>query len=1056
MSRLDGLQWRSFQSRFQEIAEHFPSRVALADSHHELRYHQLKVMTDGLSLLIQRCGGAQNDLIVVFMPSSIEYVVACLSILKAGSAFLPIPIDLPPRQVGLILADAKPKVILTTPSSRELFEHITKEHEVTESVRLKLGERINLKIDQSELNCSVKITNPNPEERAVVEVDEESYAFATYTSGTTGKPKGVIQIQRALVESYDARHRFNPYGDEERVACNVFFMWEILRPLLVGGTTFVIPDELLAQPKQLVQLLLDHQVTEVLFTPSAFQRVIRSLSKEELKSSLRNLRTIWLNGEVVTSKLVKEALSALPLQVKLLNTYSICECHDVANSNLRALNLDLINDEHKGICPVGRPDIGVIVKLRSGEELLDEGEGELYIRGHGLGAGYLHLPELSAERFPSIAGDRYYATGDRATINQEGQITIHGRLGNMVKMRGYSVYLNAIEEALNQHPIIKDVRVFLRGDHLSQHLTAFVIGQQGALSDWINERTQSAPKLREWLKNHLPSYMIPSIYVSLEYFPVHPISGKLDQHALWDLERQEVLSLEELKQMPQETWAECIKLMTLLWARALELDAELIGPMSDFYDLGGHSLSMVDLVLSVEEVFDLKLDGDELYESPLFGDYLTRILKDRLNTLLPSEHILMPSQDSHGSQDQAFDLNHPTDRRLPFWEDSDLQLDLPLSSINQSGTHGTSERVTLEAAKQIFLTGATGYLGLALLDSLLAHAPQNSTITCLIRRSSDLPAKSGETRLAEKLSDAGFCELNPLLLSGRVRVVEGDITEHMFGLDEGHYQRLANEIDLIFHCAAFVNLRASYTQMKPSIVDGARALIRFAATEKLKTLHHISTNSVLSVKTDGSFPERPISLDDATLLKDGYSQAKWAAEYLMDKAKEFKIPITIYRPGNIGPHRYKKYVNPNDLSTMIWRSCSYDKSAPSNCGWRFELTPVDMIAEMITEISKLTFANEYYHLVHPFPIDGDSLFEILKSHGKIDQVSQSWQDWREELLHSSEPSNRILGGALPHFNELLVIDDRFSVQGVCKDIPHLGAYYSRSPELEVILEHFFK
>ena len=1033
--------WLSYQERFAQVAHQHSTRVALVDQHRVKSYHDLDQETSALSLALQERGASRDDLIVIYMPPSYEYVASCLAILKAGAAFLPVPVDLPASQVGLILEDAQPKVVLTSEAWAPTIHTLTPALSGTA-----LSERVLVLSDQTLSELTRTYDPAQPE--AVRPSQPQDLAFATYTSGTTGKPKGVLQVQSALVASYDARHRFNPYGEGERVACHVFFMWEILRPLLVGATTVVIPDELIAMPKRLVSFLKSQEVTEVLFTPSAFQRVIRSLPAEELCEGLSGLRTIWLNGEVVTTKLVQEALASLPPTLKLLNTYSICECHDVSNANLKTLPLDELTAHHGGLCPVGHADEGVVVRVMTADGLKAEGEGELYIGGHGLGPGYLHLNALTQERFPEVEGARYYATGDLSQLSAEGLITIKGRLGTMVKLRGYSVYLNSIEEALRLHPQVLDARVFLRGEHLSQHLTAFVVGQQSALAEWMEEESQSAPQLQAWLTKHLPAYAIPSVWVRVEQLPVHPISGKLDQEALWALERAELPSLEELKGAPQESWEECQALMRALWARALEVDLTRVKLESDFYALGGHSLSMVDLVMSVEETFGVRLEGDELYERPTLEGFMMRALKD--HPTHPNTSDLTPDLTSTQAHDE------------PFWTPQDLSLMWPvhtllsqasLNTIEMSTTEtSTTERVKLSEARAVLLTGATGHLGLGLLEGLLTRLPSQSKVYCLVRPSE---GRSGLERLSQLYKNAQLSKDEALSDPARVEVIEGDICHPQLGLSAEHYDQLSAEVELIFHCAAFVNLRARYEQMRPSIVEGTRHILHFAATKRLKTLHHVSTNSVLAGE-ERSFSEESAERFTGAPLIDGYSQAKWVAERLVEQATAQGLPTTVYRPGNIGPHRVTGYMNPNDLMSVLLRACVSAHEAPIDTQWALELTPVDVTAELMLSIAELASPQPRYHLVHPHSVALDALFDELSEKLRAQSLSKverrDWRAWREVLLASGEPTLRVLASSLPYFTEQLSAQPCYALDHLKADLPEQARYFEQPLEPHALLK----
>ena len=153
----------------------------------------------------------------------------------------------------------------------------------------------------------------------------DSLAFIPFTSGTTGDPKGVMQTSGSVMSSYFARYRFSSYSAGDRVACNIFFPWEFLRPLLKGGTVYVVPDDVVFLPRALAAFIAERRISEILFTPSLLQGVLNSADHKLLRAQLSSLRVVWLNGEVVPTSLLKLALDVLPDSARVFNTYSISE-----------------------------------------------------------------------------------------------------------------------------------------------------------------------------------------------------------------------------------------------------------------------------------------------------------------------------------------------------------------------------------------------------------------------------------------------------------------------------------------------------------------------------------------------------------------------------------------------------------------------------------------------------------------------------------------------------------------------------------------------------------
>jgi amino acid adenylation domain-containing protein/thioester reductase-like protein len=916
--------WESVQELFHAQASQTPNEIAIVDGSLEKTYLELDRDSDELSRAIQAIGVNKNELVAIFMESSYEYIHATLGVLKSGAAFLPISTDLPDESILAILHDASPRIILT---------------DQTQAHRVSLTSNITQMMlsDTVDPRMWGEWDNPN-----IVQTQSSDLAFATYTSGTTGEPKGVLQTQLAMVTSYKSRYDFQPYQAGERVACNIFFMWEFLRPLLQGATCYVIPDSTIYTPRKLVNFLSVNKITEVLLTPSVLQALIASNKGGALKTRLGLLRTIWLNGEVVTHELINQARAALPETMRILNTYSICECHDVANYDTQ-----WISPDQSGPIPVGYPGQGVkVVVIPIGtDESAPKGSGEIYIGGDGLARGYLGQPALTQEKFIDIEHTRFYATGDLGEIADDNLIFIYGRCDSMVKIRGYSVSLGAIEESIRTHCAASEAVVLANGDHLAQHLTAYVIRKDDAT--WSIDSTSSySHELRALLSGHLPAHMIPTKFIEIESVPINSVTGKADYKALINLDTNQAEEL-GLIDKNKDSFENIIQ---KLWAHALEVDPFAINQDANFFDLGGHSLSAVTLTLDIEEFMGIELEGTEIYESPNLSDFLVHIKGNRDN---PHER-----------------------EQLRFWDDAAA----PLSDfVHPRAIGDNSSMTTIRNAASILITGSTGFLGSFLLDSIISNTNAGTKIYCLVRPTDGITAHD---RLQTNLLRRGIT--SSLEIGTRVMILEGDIAKPHFGLQENLYEQLSNEIDTIFHCAANVNLQYGYSQLRDSIVVGTREVFKFATYKNLKSVHYISSNAV--------FPDVPGRLyrDDtdissfASAIQGGYGQAKWVADRISQRAREAGVPVNIYRPGNIGPHTHNGSFNSNDLQTMILKACLVTRTAPSDADWQFEMTPVDVVAMTIVEAAAGKLGKNY-NVVQEAPLGATLIFSRLFSLGLIQE-----------------------------------------------------------------------
>lgn len=876
---------------FRRQAQTTPHATAVVGDDCSLTFQELDQRSDRLAAVLQHHGVGVDDTVGLYMEKSAAYVVGCLAALKAGGAFLPLFLDTPPSQLSKILDQTHTKAVLTTRRLAPNLPPSSLKPAVVEADRPDSWPRTKLR---------------------VVEHRPENLMFVVYTSGTTGEPKGIALPHRAAVHSYQERHKFQPYRPGQQVGCNIFFVWEIFRPLIRGATVHVISDDIIYDPKPLARFLSERNITEVLFTPSLMETLLNHLPRSAWSEQLSQLEVIWLNGEVVTEELRAKALAALPSEVSLLNTYSISECHDVANHNLRTAETS-----PTGFCRVGCPIPGISVHLLSDEQREVEAgnSGEIFVGGPGLARGYLGRPHLTAQRFVEIGGERLYRTGDFGVMYPDGLLEIRGRCDSMVKIRGYSVHLGAVQSALEKLESVKAAAVVAVGkEGRDKRLVAYVVGCPKKA--WkVDSCCASSPQLRELLRDSLPEFMLPNLFVELEALPLNPTTGKLDSKALPPVPERKDANLDDLSLPPEANLEQKRQLMCIMWERLLGLDPGVVEPDSNFFDLGGHSLMAVRVVQHSERIYGASITVKQLYENPTVKQ-LTNLI------------------DSGQTHQEA--VNIPA---------SEWQLEPSL-------TYQRKPPVALPRAQAVLVTGATGFLGAFILDAVQSRC--DCPIYVLVR-SGEKPVQQ---RLEENLRSYGL-EPGPQL-----RALAGDLSKPNLGLTPDDYEKLAGDVDLVFHSGAAVNYVHSYSILKPHTVDGTREILKLCGEKRSKSLHYISTNGIFG-GSDRYLENNEI---DSYLphLENGYGQSKWVAEKLVWEAVARGLNATIYRPGNIGHHSQTGAANPNDFQVLLIRGCLKLKEAPLNENWFLEMTPVDGLAQAVA-----TFAS------HP----GDSVrvFNVVQS-----------------------------------------------------------------------------
>jgi amino acid adenylation domain-containing protein/thioester reductase-like protein len=925
---------------FQYQASRTPTSVAVVDGGKVLTYEELDRLSDNLAGFFQKHGVTFDKVVGIFMETCAEYVIAYIAALKAGGAYLPLDLVYPDSLLTKMLDEAKPKVIIT----KSQYSHRLHPSRVAKILSVDTDKTWQLYTYDKDRVSSISLNN---------------LAYIVYSSGTTGEPKGIMATHLGSVHSYVQRYKTSSYQPGDRVACNIFFNWEVLRPLLKGATVYIISDDIIYDPIPLIDFLAEHKITEILFTPSLLASVINSVDSDIIQSKLSSLKVIWLNGEVVTTTLKNRILEIIPDHVRLLNTYSISECHDIADVDLRE-----VKHWPTRICPVGKPIEGVEIRLLDDhkQQVSSGSIGELYVGGPCLTGGYLNNPDLTARRFVFIGGKRFFRTGDLAEIHPDGMIEIKGRCDDMVKIRGYSIHLGTVETALLEHANVKSCAVIADGEEgEDKRLVAYVVRHETA--NWeIDVKTGTSVELRKRLKPYLTHYMVPGTYVELDTIPINPITGKLNRQLLpspplkYEYLFQDIKLRDDAPQEVQEA------VMKALWERILFLVPGSINNDSNFFDFGGHSLLAVELTKNIEEIFHVQLKVKNIYEYPIVTELVQYIKNGGVSALRP----------------------------ISIREDAYLD--------NSISPALTKKPLSVLDATSIFITGTTGFLGAFLLDELLRTTKDHVKFYCLVRM------KKGDRKnaLNRIISNLKYYQLYSHNMEKRIIPVIGDLTEQYFGFPVEQFNEFGKKIDFIFHCAALVNYVYSYAVIKPTTVTGTHEILRFACTSATKPIHYISTNGIFPGERKTAYLENSNIDSFADHLENGYGQAKWVAEKLVWEAVSRGLPVCLYRPGNIGHHSITGASNPNDFISMIFDACMKLKCAPDEDKWAFEMSPVDFLVKSIVQFaSKPSHFGQVFNVVQNDPAPARTVFDMLNEMKLISEYI-SVDEWKVRLHKKAE------------------------------------------------------
>ncbi|KAI0004446.1 putative NRPS-like enzyme [Xylariaceae sp. FL0662B] len=934
---------KDLSALFLQQVEATPDAVALEDGPTTLTYAELNTKVDELAYRLRRHGVGRDNLVGVLLGRSADYVITCLAALRSGGAFLVLELAYPPSLLADVIDDARPTVVVT---------HTAHSGKIKGDTPLIILD--DLKTDDDALSAeTTKELPPLPSTD-----DLEKLAFVSYSSGTTGRPKGIANPHRAAVLSYDLRFGFNDLQPGDRVACNVFFVWEILRPLLRGATVVTVPDEISYDPVALVELLRSKRINETLMTPTLLATVLARHS--QLGKRLDDLRTVWLNGEVVTTDLARRGLRGLP-NSRLLNCYSASETHEVACGTI----WDMFSDEAR-VVPVGPPldPEHTYILDEDGKRVETGVSGELYVGGKLLARGYLNLPEATAKAFTDdpfdgTPGARMYRTGDTARILPSGLLEITGRVGAMIKIRGYSVQPPAVENAILKHLAVRNCAVVSYGDGLDRQLLAYIVPDQEPGSRTVVKIDESgfSPVARRALAEHLAHYMIPALWVELDSLPTHEVSGKVDLKSLPSPTRsRSPAGSKENEQGVKITIQDIAK----IWAAVLNTSEKTVMMQDhDFFDLGGHSLALVNLVTRLTGAY-----GFPVPLGPLAGN---PTLKGHLD-------IVCAARDGHTAAVQA-------DLPAVLRADSILP-----PEIKPSG----AKMKRLSDADTVLLTGTTGFLGAFLLSTILETT--SARVICLVRFA-DLSGENhsnGVARIRKNLLDLGLWTDSIL---DRIEVLPANLARSRFGLSPDEFEHLASRVQVIIHSAATVNLVYPYAAMQGANVFGTREILRLASRGGA-TVHHISTNGVLPASVEGWSEDEMLDVKDVPeKLSDGYGQTKWVAEQLILEAGKRGLPARIYRPGTISGHSTSGSTNTYDLLNALIVESLQLGYAPDIDGWYAEMTPADFVSKAITSLADVVDTDQrIFHLGDPSPITMKDVFDILNELGYPTELLK-WDEW---------------------------------------------------------------
>ena len=829
-------------------------------------------------------------------------------------------------------------------------------------------------VDSFFVNCDL-----TKEIKLDVEIMPEDFAYIIYTSGTTGRPKGTLITHRNVVrllitENYPYDFRETDIWTMFHTYTFDFSVWEMYGALLYGGTLVIVPNEVTKDTQKYLELLKREKVTIQNQTPSYLYKVIENeMLNEDAKLCLRY---IILGGEAFHPKKIKEFQNRYP-DTKIVNGYGVTET-TVFTTQKVVTNQEIEKDESN----IGRqlPTRKVYI-LDNNLELMPLGvEGELCESGLGVCAGYLNNEELTKKKFIKnpYGNDLLYKTGDIAKLKFNGDIIYIGRNDNQVKIRGFRIEIEEIERLLLNINGIKKVIVFAHKENNENDLLyAFIVPEKNVVLDIVS--------IKNKLLEDIPLYMLPFIYIVSDIKT--NINGKADKKSL----------LEYVKNVKKEKSKEAEKPTNKLEEIVLEVFKRLSlgsinGITDNFFENNVDSLQILKITLELSKK-NINISPQDVYNA-----------KD-IKTLC--ENI----QNNETNSDNKI---------LEILEDEDYKnIDIISNKFNLN---------------KVFLTGASGFLGIHILEELLLNKDV-SKIYCLIREKNGMSALERLKSTYKKY----FKENTLDKFNEKVVVLKGDFLKENLGISEKEYLLLSNEINTIINAAADVKHYGRYEDFYNSNVKSVENLLKLVDKSNA-SFAHISTESVggyTKVENVSTYNENDFDIGQ-TFFDNVYIKTKFEAEKTIIKYKKINQEknIKILRLGNIMPRLkdgiFQINANQNAFIQKIKGIIKLKYVPDILLESKIDISPVDICAKAVIKLIKNDENKSVYHVSN----DNLKVKEIIELLNKLNLKIQicNIEEFKEKIMNLTEDYIAILQEQFNQLGYELNVIDNNSTKFILNDL----------------------
>ncbi len=701
-------------------------------------------------------------------------------------------------------------------------------------------------------------------------------------------------------------------------------------PSLIAGAQLIIPGEAQRRdPQQLVELIRQQHITHA-FLPPALLGIL------PLDEPL-GLTHLLTGGEACEPHVIER----LAGQCHLHNLYGPTEATVLVTHRLL--------QRKDGNTRVGRPiaNSQALILDEDMQPVDEQVMGELYIVGPGVSLGYLSTAPVLDSPFveltlPDGQVVRAYRSGDLAKWTDDG-IELGGRRDDQVKIRGVRIEPQEIEQCLRDSRLFRQVAVVIERDGKIRGVVAYP------------EAGATLVDLKQHARQWLPDYLQPQVWAELSALPCSG-SGKIDRQALLALPIQSSLAGNgRTAHTPLQ------RQLARLWSELLRVPVDDLRLDDSFFNLGGHSILLSTLLLSIREQFGRSVPLNHFFERPTIST-LALLMQD---SALPDAAYGQAVRDAQ--REQAL-------RVLPETRAGDR--------------------------RKVIVTGANSFIGVHAVEALLAGGA--TAVACLVR---ELPGQPAASRFSEALKEYRLEHLD----TSRVRVYPADVSQPRLGLACEVYDALARDFGVLVHNAAQVNHVMDYGSLVPDNVDPVRECLRLCETHCKKVLNFISTLSACSsIDAEGYVLELPAEATLPIYIKNGYNLSKWVAERLLGRAVAQGAWVNILRPGNISFNSRNGVCQPRKNRLMLMLKGSLQLGLMPRQEVNFDLMPVDFFARFLAfHCGQFDSERSVFNLHNPQPLSWDDYLNAFSQAGHaFDRVTVvQWQ----QALRTVDRDNALFG-----------------------------------------------